>query len=499
MPSQKQNIRGTTVEEDARTLFEGVISIDTDENDIRVHDGATAGGFRIALKSVIDTAIALVQTNLTTHTGDTANPHVVTKTQVGLANVTNDAQVKITDIGTTVQAHSSDLDAIDQPLATTDNATFNNISPTGTVDGRDIAADGATLDALDAAVVLQGTWDASVGTFPGGGTAQAGAAWIVSVGGTIDSVTFDVDDRIIAITDNASTSVFANNWHKSDNTDKVLSVNTQTGAVVLDADDISDAATTNKFVVAADITNLSNLSGTNTGDQTTEEIEDIAGALVATGGTKTNIAVTYQDTTGDMDFVVPNATDSVKGVIETATTAEGITGTATDKIPPVDVVKTMIDTHAGGGGYTVGSSATPSGTTQDITIPAGTTHILIPLFAVTTSGTSVMAVQLGDSGGIETSGYIGSVSAGAASLGSTSRFLLSLSNATSYHGFVALTLLSAATNTWHFSSNIHNTANNIIQSTAGTKDLSGTITTVRLTTVNGTDTFTGGTVNSQTI
>ena len=47
----------------------------------------------------------------------------------------------------------------------------------------------------------------------------------------------------------------------------VQSVNTATGAVVLDADDIDDASTTNKFVTAADITNLSNLSGTNTGDQ----------------------------------------------------------------------------------------------------------------------------------------------------------------------------------------------------------------------------------------
>jgi hypothetical protein len=47
----------------------------------------------------------------------------------------------------------------------------------------------------------------------------------------------------------------------------VQSVNSATGAVVLDADDISDASTTNKFVTSADITNLGNLSGTNTGDQ----------------------------------------------------------------------------------------------------------------------------------------------------------------------------------------------------------------------------------------
>ena len=47
----------------------------------------------------------------------------------------------------------------------------------------------------------------------------------------------------------------------------VQSVAGRTGTVTLDADDISDASTTNKFVTAADVTNLGNLSGTNTGDQ----------------------------------------------------------------------------------------------------------------------------------------------------------------------------------------------------------------------------------------
>ena len=49
-------------------------------------------------------------------------------------------------------------------------------------------------------------------------------------------------------------------------TNLVTSVAGKTGAVTLDADDISDTATTNKFVTAAEKTKLSNLSGTNTGD-----------------------------------------------------------------------------------------------------------------------------------------------------------------------------------------------------------------------------------------
>lgn len=89
----------------------------------------------------------------------------------------------------------------------------------------------ARVNSLDAAVVLRGNWDASAGTFPGSGTAQAGDSYIVTVAGTVNSVAFSVGDRIVAITDNASTGTYAANWLKLDYTDQVLSVNSRTGAV----------------------------------------------------------------------------------------------------------------------------------------------------------------------------------------------------------------------------------------------------------------------------
>lgn len=97
----------------------------------------------------------------------------------------------------------------------------------------DLDAIETRVNDLDAAIVLKGVWDASVGTFPGGGVAQAGWSYIVSVTGTVDTVTFNVGDRIIAILDNASTSTYASNWFKADYTDLVSSVNGQTGAVTL--------------------------------------------------------------------------------------------------------------------------------------------------------------------------------------------------------------------------------------------------------------------------
>ena len=81
---------------------------------------------------------------------------------------------------------------------------------------------------------------------------------------------------------------------------------------------------------------------TNTDTQlSTEQVQDIAGPLVATGGTKTGITITYDDANGDMDFVVDDTTklplaggtitgplvidDSVGATITAATSATTIT------------------------------------------------------------------------------------------------------------------------------------------------------------------------------
>ena len=68
----------------------------------------------------------------------------------------------------------------------------------------------------------------------------------------------------------------------------VQSVNSAIGAVVLDADDVNDTSTTHKFVTASDITNLSNLSGTNTGDQdlSSYQLQPTEGAFVDGDKTK---------------------------------------------------------------------------------------------------------------------------------------------------------------------------------------------------------------------
>lgn len=138
--------------------------------------------------------------------------------------------------------------ALSADLASTDNGEGASLIGLEDAAG-DLAADNVEdafaelfglIDALGTPVQLKGTWDASGGSFPGSGSAQAGWSYIVSVGGTVDSVAFTAGDRIIAITNSASTSTYAANWFKADYTDQVLSVAGKTGAVTLDSGDVAN-------------------------------------------------------------------------------------------------------------------------------------------------------------------------------------------------------------------------------------------------------------------
>lgn len=100
------------------------------------------------------------------------------------------------------------------------------------------------ISSLSNVVILKGNWDASTGSFPSG--ANIGYSYIVTDadnGETISGVEFKNNDRIVAIADNASTTVYAGNWLKLDYTDNVLSVAGKTGAVTLDANDVSENST----------------------------------------------------------------------------------------------------------------------------------------------------------------------------------------------------------------------------------------------------------------
>ena len=66
---------------------------------------------------------------------------------------------------------------------------------------------------VDGDVILQSTsWDPTSGTFPSG--ASSGFMYSISSAGTVDGVEFEVDNLLLALVDNASTTTFAGNWQK---------------------------------------------------------------------------------------------------------------------------------------------------------------------------------------------------------------------------------------------------------------------------------------------
>lgn len=170
------------------------------------------------------------------------------------------------------------------------------------------------LNALANGMFYKWAWDASSWTFPWAGAAQVGWFYSVTVWGTVDSVVFNVWDKLIATTNNASTTIYAWNWIKLDATDEVTSVNSQVWNVVLDADDIDDTSTAHKFVTSTDLTKLSNLSGINTGDQ------DLSWYALKSWTTFTwDVALTWADVS-----LAINTDSTTKQAINIATSKFGI-------------------------------------------------------------------------------------------------------------------------------------------------------------------------------
>lgn len=142
--------------------------------------------------------------------------------------------------------------------------------------------------------------------------------------------------------------------------------------------------------------------------------------------------------------------------------------------------------------------ATTAGTAVDFTgIPSGVRWISVMLESISGNGTSIFRLQLGDSGGVETTGYDSRCSSASGNLTSTAGFDLfqsAVAAANNYSGLVILSLKDGTDNTWNvlwvFSRN-----DGAGSFGTGTKALSAVLDRVRLTTVNGTDTFDAGSVS----
>lgn len=155
------------------------------------------------------------------------------------------------------------------------------------------------------------------------------------------------------------------------------------------------------------------------------------------------------------------------------------------------------------GGSVINSAtaqASTSGTSIDFTgIPSWVKRITVMFDAVSTSGTSNWLVQLGDSGGVENTGYLSVGTFLGSSVGGTNYttgFGLPMSSSSHVgQGLIILSNLNG--NGWTANGSLagSGSAAGFIYSTSGAKTLSATLDRVRITTVNGTDTFDAGSIN----
>jgi len=144
--------------------------------------------------------------------------------------------------------------------------------------------------------------------------------------------------------------------------------------------------------------------------------------------------------------------------------------------------------------------ASTSGTSIDFTgIPSWVKRITVMLLAVSTDGTSGVQIQLGDSGGVETTGYStsGTAISGTNTCGIstfTSGFVM-LGSLVGASRSGAIVFTNIATNYWVGIGNIDEPGGAQAGCTQGFKELSATLDRIRLTTINGTDAFDAGLVN----
>jgi hypothetical protein len=146
------------------------------------------------------------------------------------------------------------------------------------------------------------------------------------------------------------------------------------------------------------------------------------------------------------------------------------------------------------------AQASTSGTSVDFTgIPSWVKRITVMLYRMSTNGSSLPVVRVGTSGGIASSGYesvVGYGSVGGAFVVDTAHFGLAPSGAwsagISYSGLLTITNITG--NNW-VASLAAASYGSIQVSGGGSVTLGGTLDRVRITTVNGTDTFDAGTIN----
>jgi hypothetical protein len=147
------------------------------------------------------------------------------------------------------------------------------------------------------------------------------------------------------------------------------------------------------------------------------------------------------------------------------------------------------------------AQASTSGTSITFSsIPSGVKRITVMFSGLSSNGSSDYLVRLGTSGGVISSGYLGSSSLVSASGVTASTYttgfgMSQASEGTGYVGHGIMTICLLTGNTWVASGTLNESDAARGSFFGSSVTLSGTATTVTVTTVNGTDTFDAGSIN----
>lgn len=351
-----------------------------------------------------------------------------------------------------------------------------------------------------------GVGNASARTmYAAAGQVQDGGLCYGTVGGTADAVTLTLTPTITAYAAGQKFSFISSGANTGAVTINVNSVGakavTKHGATALSAGEIASGMV---CLVEYDGTQFQLLNvksvlqglGTsdspqfaaiNLGHASDTTLTRVSAGVVAVEGTNVVMAgaATGSGITQSADRLLGRTTAG-SGAIEEISIGSGLSMAA-------GVLQTT------GGGITLGTPVvSTSGTSIDFTsIPSGVKRVTCFLRGVSVDAASAIMFQLGDSGGVETSGYVGYAgqdSTATTALSSGFQLHSAMSSGV-FVGKITFEKENTSDNTWIAIGVFHREAVATRDRCTGRKSLTGGLDRLRITTVGGTAAFSAGEIN----